>query len=40
MAEQVDNTLQFGRVIYVEPNNNIEGTGRGTNFTFKPEDYN
>lgn len=39
MAEQVGNTLQFGRVIYVEPNNNIEGTGRGTNFTFKPEDY-
>ena len=38
MAEQ-DNTLQFGRVIYVEPNNDIEGTGRGTNFTFKPEDY-
>ena len=33
------NTVEFGRVIYVEPNNNIEGTGRGTNFTFKPEDY-
>lgn len=31
--------LQFGRVIYVEPNNNIVGTGKGTNFTFNPEDY-
>ena len=31
--------LQFGRVVYVEPNNNIVGTGQGTNFTFNPEDY-
>ena len=30
---------QFGRVIYVEPNNDINGTGKGTNFTFDPEDY-
>lgn len=40
MAEQNPNDpLKFGRVIYFDPNNNIEGTGRGTNFTFKPEDY-
>ena len=31
--------LQFGRVIYVEPNNNIVGGSKNTNFTFKPEDY-
>lgn len=34
-----DNVLSFGRVVYVEPNNNINGTGKGTNFTFNPEDY-
>jgi hypothetical protein len=40
MAEgNSDNVLSFGRVVYVEPNNNITGTGKGTNFTFEPEDY-
>ena len=40
MANQSnDNILQFGRVLYVEPNNNVKGTGKGTNFTFNPEDY-
>lgn len=34
-----NNTVEFGRVVYIEPNNNINGTGRGTNFTFEPEDY-
>lgn len=38
MAES-GNVLDFGRVIYVEPNNDINGTGKGTNFTFNPEDY-
>ena len=33
------NILDFGRVMYVEPNNNIVGGGNGTNFTFNPEDY-
>ena len=40
MARDINgNTVEFGRVVYVEPNNNINGTGRGTNFTFDPEDY-
>ena len=40
MARDInENTVEFGRVVYVEPNNNINGTGRGTNFTFDPEDY-
>lgn len=34
-----DDLLQFGRVIYIEPNNNILGGNGGSNFTFKPEDY-
>ena len=38
MADR-NNTIEFGRVIYVEPNNYINGTGKGTNFTFEPEDY-
>ena len=38
MADR-NNTVEFGRVIYVEPNNYINGTGKGTNFTFEPEDY-
>ena len=33
------NPHQFGRVIYIEPNNDIDGTGKGTNFTHNPEDY-
>lgn len=33
------NPHQFGRVVYVEPNNDINGTGKGTNFTHNPEDY-
>ena len=37
--EEDKKTVEFGRVVYVEPNNNINGTGRGTNFTFDPEDY-
>ena len=40
MAETVsNNTVEFGRVVYIEPNNNINNTGKGTNFTFEPEDY-
>ena len=37
--DKYKNTQEFGRVIYVEPNNNINGTGPGTNFTFEPENY-
>ena len=39
MAEKTKDPVEFGRVVYVEPNNNINGSGKGTNFTFNPEDY-
>lgn len=39
MAENSREPVQFGRVVYIEPNNDINGTGKGTNFTFNPEDY-